>query len=121
MQKQKTNIDWHYQRKNCQTCQKAQDYIDSAKVAVSEVVDARKVRIDPQAAVALARSMDRIHATKGSKLVYFDLKADKPADEDLVSLLIGPSGNLRAPSIKVGKTLVVGFSPEVYKEVLGDN
>ena len=121
MQKQKTQIDWHYQRKNCQNCQKAQDYIDGSEIAVAEVVDARKVRIDPAAAVAMAHGMEHIHATKGSKLVYFDLKNGKPGDDELVSLLIGPSGNLRAPSIKVGKTLVVGFSPEVYKKVLGGN
>ena len=33
--------------------------------------------------------------------------------------LLGPTGNLRAPTARVGKTLVVGFNPEVYSEVLG--
>jgi hypothetical protein len=31
---------------------------------------------------------------------------------------LGPTGNLRAPTAKVGKTLLVGFNDEVYNEAL---
>ena len=37
----------------------------------------------------------------------------------LVKGIIGPSGNLRAPTIVVGKTMLVGFHPEAYEEVFG--
>jgi hypothetical protein len=37
----------------------------------------------------------------------------------LLQLLLGPSGNLRAPTIRVGKTLVVGFEAEMYGKILG--
>ena len=33
--------------------------------------------------------------------------------------MIGPSGNLRAPTLRVGTTLVVGFNDEMYDTVLG--
>jgi hypothetical protein len=33
--------------------------------------------------------------------------------------MIGPSGNLRAPTIRKGKKLLIGFEPGAYEEVLG--
>ena len=35
-----------------------------------------------------------------------------------LAVLLGPTGNLRAPAAVVGKTLVVGFNEEVYREAL---
>jgi hypothetical protein len=32
--------------------------------------------------------------------------------------MLGPTGNLRAPTLRVGKTLVVGFNDESYTDVL---
>jgi len=46
------------------------------------------------------------------------MKNDKPDDETLLAHLLGPSGNLRAPTIRKGKTLLVGFSEEAYKELI---
>ncbi len=82
------------------------------------MVDAKKVRMGPAEAVALARKMDRVVAARGKKVVTIVLKKDKPADDQLLAGVLGPSGNLRAPAAVVGKTLVVGFNPEVYREVL---
>jgi hypothetical protein len=31
----------------------------------------------------------------------------------------GPTGNLRAPTLRVGRTLVVGFDEATYRKVLG--
>lgn len=72
----------------------------------------------PAEALALARKCDRVVAAKGKKVVTFDLRKDKPADDELLAVLLGPSGNLRAPTAVVGKTLVVGFNPELYRDVL---
>jgi hypothetical protein len=49
----------------------------------------------------------------------FDLTANRPDDETLLARLIGPTGNLRAPTARVGTTLVVGFNEEAYRQVLG--
>ena len=35
----------------------------------------------------------------------------------IVAAMLGPTGNLRAPTIRVGKTVVVGFADEVYQEI----
>jgi len=31
--------------------------------------------------------------------------------------MLGPTGNLRAPTARVGKTLLVGFNDEVYGKI----
>lgn len=46
-----------------------------------------------------------------------DLRKDRPDDEALLKLVMGPTGNLRAPTLRVGKTLIVGFHPEMYDEI----
>jgi arsenate reductase-like glutaredoxin family protein len=68
--------------------------------------------------LALAKTVSVIHVAKGKKLVTIDMK-DAPDDDTLVGLLLGPTGNLRAPTIKHGKTLYVGFNEEVYKSLVG--
>ena len=41
-----------------------------------------------------------------------------PGDDELASLLLGPSGNLRAPTLRRGNTLIVGFEPGAYSHLL---
>lgn len=43
---------------------------------------------------------------------------DKPDAETLKGLLVGPSGNLRAPCLRVGRALVVGFDQATYESLL---
>lgn len=47
------------------------------------------------------------------------MKKDPPDDATLLSHMLGPTGNLRAPTIRSGKTLLVGFNEEAYKGTLG--
>lgn len=82
-----------------------------------EQVDARKKKLQAADALALAKQVDRIIATKGAKVVTLDLKKDKPDSETLKSVLLGPTGNLRAPAFRVGHTLIVGFHEETYRSV----
>lgn len=112
-------IDWLYHRNACQTCKKAADYREQCGATVGEVVDARKVRYDGPAALKLLEGVNRLIAAKGKNVIRFDLKKDRPADDELLAVLLGPTGNLRAPTARVGKTLMVGFSEEMYREVLG--
>ena len=55
---------------------------------------------------------------KGKKVTEVDLKKNRPDDDTLVALMLGPTGNLRAPTMKVGKTMLVGFNQESYAETL---
>jgi hypothetical protein len=72
----------------------------------------------PADALELARKVDRVIAAKGKKVTSFAMP-DNPDDETLLEHLLGPTGNLRAPAAMVGRTLVIGFSEDVYREVLG--
>jgi arsenate reductase-like glutaredoxin family protein len=83
-----------------------------------EHVDAKKDRIGPDEALILARKVKTLIVARGKKVVRFEMAKDRPDDETLLAHLIGPSGNLRAPTLIVGKTLIVGFNPEMYREEL---
>ena len=63
--------------------------------------------------------MKTLLVAKGKKVTRVDLADDEPDDDTLAALLLGPTGNLRAPTMKVGKTVLVGFNAEMYAEVLG--
>ena len=60
-----------------------------------------------------------MYATKGKKVIHLDLRRDKPDRATLDGVLIGPSGNLRAPTLRRGRTLLVGFDEATYAKVLG--
>src|SRR4029079_6636472 len=101
------------------TCKKAQGFLGHESVSVTETVDANRVRFDKNAAMQLLDGVEKLVAARGKKITVFDLKKDRPDDATLLGLLMGPTGNLRAPTARVGKILVVGFNEEAYKEVLG--
>ena len=46
------------------------------------------------------------------------MKKDPPDDETLSAHLLGPTGNLRAPTVRNGNTLYVGFSEEAYRGLM---
>ena len=60
-----------------------------------------------------------MHVAKGKKVIHLDLRKDKPAKSELLDLLLGPTGNLRAPTVRKGRTLLVGFDEATYKDILG--
>ncbi len=70
-------------------------------------------------AKALVKQVNEIYAAKGKSVVHWNLKRDQPDAETLKKLLLGRTGNLRAPTLRKGKTLVVGFDEPTYKQVFG--
>jgi hypothetical protein len=84
------------------------------------VVDATKDRRGRDEALKLAKTVGRVVAAKGKKVVIFDMKKDPPDDDTLAAHLLGPSGNLKAPTLQIGDTLLVGFGEEAYRQVLGE-
>ena len=81
-------------------------------------MDARKERMSPAEAVKLARSVRHLYVAKGKKVVHFDMQTDAPTDAELKKLLVGPSGNLRAPTARSGERLFVGFNAEEFAKGL---
>jgi hypothetical protein len=54
-------------------------------------------------------------------VVRFDMAKSPPDDDTLVSHLLGPTGNLRAPTLRLGNTLLVGFHEDTYREYLANS
>jgi arsenate reductase-like glutaredoxin family protein len=101
-------------------CKKAQGFLETNEIAAAaQVIDARKVRYGRADALKLAKSADKVVASKGKKVVVFDMKNAPPDDDTLIAHLLGPSGNLKAPTLRIGDTLLVGFGNAAYKQVLG--
>jgi hypothetical protein len=81
------------------------------------IVDATKDRRGRDEALKLARSVPRVVAARGKKVVVFDMEKDPPDDDTLAAHLLGPSGNLKAPTLRIDDTLLVGFGEEAYRQV----
>jgi arsenate reductase-like glutaredoxin family protein len=81
-------------------------------------VDARKTTLKETEALALVREVDEIYASKGKQVVHLDLRKEKPDRAALLGLLLGPTGNLRAPTLRKGRTLLVGFDETSYAAIL---
>jgi len=64
------------------------------------------------------RDVDEIYVVRGKRVVRVDMKASRLARAELLALLLGPTGGLRAPTLRVGRTLLVGFDAEAYAKIL---
>ncbi len=90
--------------------------MDAGSITAAETVSASK-KLGRDEAMALLDAVSTVHVAKGKSLQTFSVaKADR---DELVEKLLGPTGNLRAPTIRRGKTLLVGFDHETYAKVLG--
>ena len=103
------------------TCGKTQEYLATAGHEAKEEVNAKKETLKEKDALAIAKTVtvNHIYAAKGKKVTHLNMKKDKPDAATLKKLLLGPTGNLRAPTLRKGKTLVVGFNEDTYQEVFG--
>ncbi|HXY35245.1 MAG TPA: ArsC family (seleno)protein [Planctomycetaceae bacterium] len=113
------SVDWYYHRPGCTTCGKSQAFLERKKLAVKEQVNAAKIRFEPKQALELVRQAGRVVVAKGKKVVDFDMKRNPPDDETLLAHILGPSGKLRAPIIRRGSTLLIGFAEDEFAKVLG--
>jgi arsenate reductase-like glutaredoxin family protein len=89
----------------------------SHHVESKTVVDAKRVRLDEEAALQIARKATKLHVAKGKVTKTSATKG--LSDEEILSSIMGPTGNLRAPTIIKKQVMLVGFHEELYAEVLG--
>ena len=92
--------------------------MEARGLTAREVVDARKQPCAKRDTVAILRGTTKVVAMKGKKVVRYDLKKEPPPEKELMANIMGPTGNLRAPALRIGKTLVVGFEEATWKELL---
>ncbi len=89
--------------------------MDAHRLVPDDVVPASR-KLGREDAERLACAAKTVVVAKGKKVSAFDVRG-KPSAE-VVDAMLGPTGNLRAPTIRTGKTLVVGFNEDVYSKVL---
>lgn len=62
--------------------------------------------------------MTDLYVAKGKKTVHLDLASDRPSDDEILALILGRSGTLRAPALRVGTTFVVGYNADILADTL---
>jgi arsenate reductase-like glutaredoxin family protein len=97
-------------------CKKSQGFLAKKKADFVEITDAGSRRFTPEEVLRLTKRVSRIIATRGQTRVILDLEANTHSDEEILKLVMGPTGNLRAPTVLKGRTLLVGFNEGAYKE-----
>jgi len=86
--------------------------LDRKRIEVAAERSSRKEPLSDKEARELLKRVDKVVVARGRKSIV--LRASEAGLDDLR----GPSGNYRAPMIRKGKTLVVGFSAEILDEIL---
>ena len=90
--------------------------MEANKISVTEQIPAsRKLQRDD--ALALLKKAKQMTVAKGKKVSEF--KGGRSANDEAVDAMLGSTGNLRAPTIVLGDTLLVGFNQEVFEEAFG--
>jgi len=79
-------------------------------------VDARKERFNREAAWTIIGDAEQIIAAKGEKVQTWDPKTDDR--ETILKSVMGPSCNLRAPTLKVKEGFLIGFNGDLYERWL---
>ena len=90
---------------------------DKQGIEIKIAVDARRQQIANENAWMLLKNAKEIVAGRGKK--FFSFKPSEVGKEEILSNCLGRTGNLRAPTLKIGNRYVVGFNEDMYSTYLG--
>jgi len=79
-------------------------------------VNARKQRIGAEEAWQMLAQAKEVYVVNGRKIQHW--QPDESNKEAILAKAIGRSGNLRAPTIKIGDATIVGFNEALYEEMM---
>ena len=68
-------------------------------------------------AAAIIENASRLIVSMGRKVSEFS--GDSMSSDEAVKAMLGRTGNLRAPTARVGETVLVGFNEDAYSSVFG--
>lgn len=83
--------------------------LDARGVEVRQERNSRKEPLSDKEARQLIAQVSRVIVARGKKV------EELPAAKATIANLKGPSGNYRAPMLRKGKTLLVGFHAETLE------
>lgn len=90
--------------------------MDARKLEAAEIVSASR-KLGREDARAMLQKGTRLLVAKGKKVATWTIGSS--VDAEAVDAMLGPTGNLRAPTVRAGKTILVGFNESLYEEVFG--
>jgi hypothetical protein len=83
------------------------------KITMGETVEARRAPIMGDKAWELLKEAEEIIVGSGKKMVILHPATD--SREIILAHCLGRTGSLRAPTLKTGTRLLVGFNDEMYR------
>jgi len=83
-------------------------------IEAGELVPASR-KLGEAEARQLIRNAKTIRIAKGKKVEAFE---GGSATDEIVGKMLGSTGNLRAPTIRAGHRLLVGFNEDAYRDAL---
>jgi arsenate reductase-like glutaredoxin family protein len=96
------------------SCTRASRFLDAHQIEAKEVVPASR-KLGRKDAAEIAAQASRVIVAKGGKVQVF---AGGKAGKHAIDAMLGPTGNLRAPTLRRGKLVVVGFDEETFAREL---
>ncbi len=87
---------------------------DEKGILINEAVEARKQKIEGDDAWAILGAAKELIVGRGKKFQVFDPAKDDR--DEILKVCLGRTGNLRAPTLKIGDRVVVGFNDEMYAQ-----
>lgn len=79
-------------------------------------VDAKKQTIGGQDVWRRLAEADHLFIASGKKILEFS--ANDSQKDEILSKATGRTGNLRAPTLKFGRDLYIGFNQELYNRLV---
>jgi hypothetical protein len=85
-------------------------------VKIDEIVDARKKVIQSAGAWEIFQDIKTLYVGRGKKTAVFT--PDAESKEEILKVSLGRTGNLRAPALRIGNLMYVGYNDSMYEELI---
>lgn len=106
-------IDLFYFRPSCTSCERTRAVLVESKAPITLERNSRKEPLSDADVAELLGKVSKVIVARGKSTETL-----KAADTT-IDHLRGPTGNIRAPILKVGKTLLVGFHADTLRSLMG--
>lgn len=90
-----------------------QEFLDTRNLQSESRTDARKEKVDAAGAWDLMADATRIVVAKGKRVETF--VPTEETREAILKVVMGRSGNLRAPTVRSGDVFLVGYNEALYE------
>jgi hypothetical protein len=82
---------------------------------IRQEVDAKKEIIGPDRVWSFLQDAATVYVASGQKTLTF--KPDSCNKEELINKATGRTGNLRAPALRLGDDLYIGYNAAMYENI----